>query len=58
MPTKSPHIKNHVSRVFGALVHSLWTAESLRGHHVTGNFISDCKRRPAPAELGTLTAKI
>lgn len=57
MPTKSPHIKNPVSRVFVALAQSPWTAESLRGHNVTGNFISDCKRRPAPAELGTLTAK-
>ena len=58
MPTKSPHIKHPVSRVIGALASSPWTAESLRGHRVTGNFIADCKRRPAPEVIGTLMAKI
>ena len=58
MPTKSPLIKNPVSRVLGAMSSMPWTADSLRGHLVTGNFTADCQRQPAPADLGTLCAKI
>lgn len=58
MPTNPSLIKKPVPSVIEAFSASAWTAKSLRGQHITGNFITDCIRPQAPADQVTLTAKI